>query len=114
MIMPCPTAVKGFGGVSSVWFWLLPIPLYYCVDTIIALVIILYSTSPPLSPSPYQRRGGRIFKEGRRPSFYYISPFPLKRGRGIKGDGVTLFLKRYKAGPQKNRRFFWVLKGGWG
>jgi hypothetical protein len=34
-------------------------------------------------------KGRRRVKERRSLSFLNISPFPLLRGRGIKGDGVT-------------------------
>jgi len=34
-------------------------------------------------------RGGRNKKEGAPPPLKTTSPFPLIRGRGIKGDGVN-------------------------
>ena len=38
---------------------------------------------------PFTIRYQKGIQEGRNPSYITPSPFPLSRGRGIKGDGVT-------------------------
>jgi hypothetical protein len=45
---------------------------------------IIYSDLTPFIPLSFSRRGGRVFREGLRPSLIY-TPLPLIRegGRGI-------------------------------
>jgi len=65
----------------------------------------LFSNLTPCIPLSFLRRGGSFIKRGVSPLLddpkigeskrgeasliYNYSPFPLSRGRGVKGDGVT-------------------------
>jgi len=71
--------------------------------------IRIFGDLTPCVPLSLIRRGGRFLKEGltpllntltlltqnkesqreAKPLLYIHSPFPLSRGRGIKGDGVS-------------------------